>query len=115
MHQSEAILAPGLWPSVSTAPPKAATCTPAERRMRRGKKLVIAGFVVAVIGIIGYCMVCLGAGVNQELGTALLENVTWLAGPTLAVVGLGTLLWLLGSFMYLNGALESDVDAPAQE
>jgi cbb3-type cytochrome oxidase subunit 1 len=84
----------------------------AEQRMRSGKHLVISGFIVAVVGIIAYCVVCLSAGVNQELGSTLLKNMGWLVFPTLGVIGLGTLLWLMGSYRYLIGAMDSDPAGP---
>ncbi|MCZ7605630.1 MAG: hypothetical protein M5U25_06040 [Planctomycetota bacterium] len=84
----------------------------AHRRMLRGKKLVISGFVVAVIGIVGYCIVCLGAGFNREIGTAMLDNQFWFTSASLGVMGLGTLFWLIGSFLYLIGAMDSDPDGP---
>lgn len=82
----------------------------AARRMRRGRQLVISGFVVAVVGIVAYCIACFSTGVNQEFGSALLENPEWLVAPTLGVIGLGTLLWLVGSFLYLIGGMDSDLE-----
>jgi hypothetical protein len=84
----------------------------AKRRMQRAKRLVIAGFSVAVAGMIGYCAACLGAGVNQDFGVHLLERPQWLIAPTLGTVGLGTVLWLIGSFHYLSAAMDSDPDGP---
>jgi len=84
----------------------------AEQRMRHGKQLVISGFVVAVLGIIAYCGVCFRAAANQELGSTLLESPGWVGGPTLGIIGVGTLLWLVGSFIYLNGAMDSDPNGP---
>ena len=84
----------------------------AERQMQRGKRLVISGFVVAVLGIVAYCCVGLSAGVNQQTGSAFLESSGWLHGTTLAIIGLGTLLWLLGSILYVNGGTDSDPDGP---
>ncbi|MEX1993379.1 MAG: hypothetical protein WD929_01860, partial [Steroidobacteraceae bacterium] len=46
----------------------------AAERMRRGKRLVIGGFVVAVAGIVAYSVVCLGAAMSQDLGTMRLES-----------------------------------------
>lgn len=97
-------------PAAARAPSKADIQAMAELRMRRGKRLVISGFVVAVIGIIAYCVVCLSAAVNPDLGSTLLKSPGWLAGPTLGTIGLGTLLWLVGSFIYLNGAMDSDAN-----
>lgn len=86
--------------------------TDAAQRMRRGQRLVIGGFVVAVVGIVAYCVACLGAAMSQDLGTALLQSPGWLAGPMLGVIGFGTLLWLVGSFMYLNAGMDLDPDDP---
>ncbi len=98
-------------PSVAT-PTKAEVYARAEQRMRRGKQLVISGFIVAVVGIVAYCVACFSAGVNQELGSALLESPGWLVGPTLGIIGLGTLLWLVGSFVYISGGMDSDPNGP---
>jgi hypothetical protein len=84
----------------------------AERHMRSGKRLVISGFVVAVLGIVAYCFVGLSAGVNQQTGSAFLESAGWLTGATLGIVGLGTLLWLVGSVLYVSGGMDSDPDGP---
>lgn len=86
--------------------------THAKRRMRRGKHLVISGFIVAVVGIIAYCVVYLSAGVNQELGSTLLKNMGWIAFPTLGVIGLSAVLWLMGSYLYLIGGMDSDPEGP---
>ncbi|MBI2817623.1 MAG: hypothetical protein HYX72_11860 [Acidobacteria bacterium] len=80
----------------------------AESRMRRGKRLVITGFVIAIVGVIGYCVACLSAGVNQNLGTTFLENPALLVGPTLGFIGVGTLIWLVGSVLFLMGSMDDD-------
>ncbi len=98
-------------PSVATLT-KAEVYARAEQRMRRGKQLVISGFIVAVVGMVAYCVACFSAAANQELGSALLESPGWLVGPTLGIIGLGTLLWLVGSFVYLSGAMDSDPNGP---
>jgi hypothetical protein len=33
-------------------------------------------------------------------------------GPALGVIGIGTLLWLVGSFVFLRGAMDSGPDGP---
>jgi hypothetical protein len=104
-------------PKVVAAPPvatptKAEVYARAEQQMRRGKHLVISGFIVAVVGIVAYCIACFSAGVNQGLASAFLESPGWLVGPTLGIIGLGTLLWLVGSFVYLSGAMDSDGNGP---
>ncbi len=82
----------------------------AERRMRRGTRLVISGFVVTIAGIIAYCLACFGAAQNVTAGS--LEEAGWFVTPALGVLGLGTLLWLVGSFLFLSGALDSDPEGP---
>ncbi len=84
----------------------------AARKMSRGRRLVIAGFVVAIVGIVAYCVVLFGAATNPTLGAILLKTPGWLVGPTLGAVGLGTLFWLVGSFMYLTGAMDSGPEGP---
>jgi hypothetical protein len=84
----------------------------ASRRMRRGRRLVFAGFVVAVAGIIAYCLACFAAGADPDMGARFLEDPSYLVGPTLGVIGLGTLLWLVGSIVYLRAAMDSDPDRP---
>ncbi len=81
-----------------------------EQRMRRGKRLVLAGFVVAIVGMVGYCVACLAGGADARVGTALLERPEWLIVPTLGTIALGTLLWLVGSFVFLMAAMDSDSD-----
>lgn len=101
------------WPTVVDSPTvavpaKSDSYTKAERQMRRGKQLVISGFTVSAMGIVAYCIAAFGAGVDRELGSALFEHLGWLTGLTLGVIGLGTLLWLVGSFVFLSGAMDSD-------
>ncbi len=98
-------------PSVAT-PTKAEVYARAEQRMRRGKQLVISGFIVAVVGIVAYSVASFNAAAIRELGSALLESPGWLVGPTLGIIGLGTLLWLVGTFVYLDGAMDSDPNGP---
>jgi hypothetical protein len=52
--------------------------------------------------------------VSQELGSVLLRAPGWVLGPALGIIGIGTLLWLVGSFLYLQGGLDSDPEHPEQ-
>lgn len=97
---------------VSAPLSKAAIYARAEQQMHRGRQLVISGFVVAVLGIVAYCVVGLSVDVNQQLGLAFLESSEWLTGATLGIIGFGTLLWLAGSFLYVSGGMDSDPDGP---
>ena len=87
----------------------------AAHRMQRGRRLVFSGFTVAIIGIVAYCIICFSSALNVELGTALLNGPAWLTGPALGIIGLGTLLWLIGSFAYLRGAMDSDPDGTSND
>lgn len=81
-----------------------------ERRMRRGKTLILSGFAVAIVGIIGYCIASFGAEINLGLAAPFLENRQAVVGPALGVIALGTLLWLAGSYLFLSSAMDSATD-----
>lgn len=78
----------------------------AERRMLFGKRVVIAGFVVAILGVIAYCLASFNSDLNQQFGDV--EYSGGLLSLSLGMIGLGTLLWLIGSFIHLKAAMESD-------
>lgn len=84
----------------------------AERRMRYGRRLVISGAVIAILGIICRCIVSFSVDIGPAIGAIYLRDPERFLGPTLGVIGLGTLMWLIGSFVYLNGAMGSDPDGP---
>lgn len=69
-------------------------------RMQQGQKLIIVGFVIAVFGIVLYCMAAFSAGPVQDEPVFIKES--------LGVIGLGTLVWLVGAIKYLNGAIDSN-------
>lgn len=79
----------------------------AESQQRKGKAMVVAGWVVTLLGVVLYCAATFSAGVDADMGALLTENVVPFAHATLAVMGLGTLLWLTGSFVYLKGAMDA--------
>ncbi len=49
---------------------------------------------------------CFGASQNVTAGS--IEEAGWFVSPAPGALGLGTLLWLVGSFLFLNGAMDSD-------
>ena len=69
-------------------------------RIRNGKNLVIAGFVISIVGIILYCMASFSTGFGQDEPVFIKES--------LGVVGAGVLVWLVGAIKYLNAAIDSD-------
>lgn len=90
------------------APQASDELAPAEARQRLGKRLILAGSVVTVLGVILYCAVCFAGGLDADMGDLLFRNSVPFARATLGVLGLGTLIWVIGSFTYLRGAMEMD-------
>jgi hypothetical protein len=86
----------------------------AEAMQRAGKRMILAGFIITIAGIVLYCAVCFAGGVDADMGDILLTNAVPFARATLAVLGVGVLVWLVGSFTYLNGAMDAD-DAASTE
>lgn len=74
--------------------------------MREGKRLILLGFIVAVVGIVAYCVVGLSAPAPGTTSNGLEGMST----PSLGIIGLGTLLWLIGSFVFLLGGMDADTD-----
>lgn len=66
-------------------------------KMSHSRQLIVAGFLVAITGIGLYCYVSLSAIDNNEA----------FIGATLALVGAGFLMWLLGAIRYFNLAIDS--------
>lgn len=96
------------------ASPLAAAQTRAERaesRQRAGKKMILAGFVVTILGVVLYCAACFAGGMDADMGDLLFRNAVPFARATLGVLGLGTLVWLVGSFTYLRGAMDADEES----
>ncbi|MCC6273934.1 MAG: hypothetical protein IT572_10760 [Deltaproteobacteria bacterium] len=94
----------------AAVPSKAETYAIAERQQRHGRRLVMGGFIIAVMGIVLYCLACFSVDVNQGIGVFFLKAPIRLVGPALGIIGLGTLLWLVGSFLYLRGAMNGNPD-----
>ncbi len=84
--------------------------TRAEWLQTTGRRMVVAGFVITILGVVAYCGVTFAGGVNAEVGDLLFRNAVPFGRSTLVVLGIGTLVWLIGSFTYLRGAMEADDD-----
>ncbi|NUQ74100.1 MAG: hypothetical protein HUU21_11140 [Polyangiaceae bacterium] len=83
----------------------------AEGLQRDGKKMVIAGFVITILGVVMYCAVNFAGEMTDGMNGLAFRNVVPFTWGTLAVLGLGTLIWLVGSFTYLRGMMDADVDS----
>lgn len=68
--------------------------------MRNGQRLVIAGFVIASLGILIYCASTFSVGFSSE--------VPALAKGGLAVIAAGVLCWFVGAIKYFQGAIDSN-------
>lgn len=79
----------------------------AESLQRSGNRLVVSGFVITVVGVVAYCAACFAGGMDAELGDLMFQNAVPFAQATLAILGLGTVVWLVGSITYLRGAMEA--------
>lgn len=82
----------------------------AEKKMRRGQRLVVWGFVIAIIGIVFYCVVSFVGSTTQAWVSFLFAHAHAFLLTSLGIIALGTLVWLIGSFMHLSGAMEKDPD-----
>ena len=80
----------------------------AESQQRIGRWMIVAGFVVTVIGVVGYCLACFAGGLNAGMSDILFSNAVPFARTTLIGLGIGTALWLVGSFTYLHGLITAD-------
>lgn len=65
-----------------------------------GKKLIVAGFGIAILGILFYClpMVLLDSGQQEAV----------LSRGGLLIIGAGVLCWLIGAIRYLNASIDSN-------
>ncbi|MCC6552842.1 MAG: hypothetical protein IT372_07440 [Polyangiaceae bacterium] len=98
-------------PHLGEAPPAEVVETPAmraESAQRAGKRMILAGFVIIVIGVVLYCAACFAGGMDADMGDALFRNAAPFARATLCVLGLGTVVWLVGSYRYLQGVMDAD-------
>lgn len=72
----------------------------AMRRLKRGEKLVMAGTLVAVMGIVAYCTTIFLGDIQQEP----VNN----HGECLIIIAAGLVIWATGAIKYLNAAIDTD-------
>ncbi|HET7754526.1 MAG TPA: hypothetical protein VFK85_11510 [Anaeromyxobacteraceae bacterium] len=83
-----------------------------ESRKRLGKTLVVAGWISAVIGVVLYCVASFAGDADADLAAIVLHGAVPAARAALAVIGGGTLLWIVGSVVHINAALdEADLES----
>lgn len=107
MNRQSVLVPPGLrlrfWRRHPTGP--SAPARP-DLRLRRGKAMVVAGWITAMVGVLVYCVASFAAGADVDLAAILLDGAVPAARVGLIVVGLGTLVWLVGSVIHMNAALD---------
>ena len=87
--------------NIDSSKEKTAKYTEAEGQMKFGKRLVISGFILSIIGIIAYCVANFNMTLNQEYNGILVSHSPKLVIPTLGIIGIGVLVWLIGTFIGL--------------
>jgi hypothetical protein len=99
-------------PAKQSAPARATDRGSIEARKRHGKTFIVAGWIAAMIGVVLYCAASFAADADADLAAIVLHGTVPAARAALAVIGGGTLLWIVGSVMHINAALdEADLDA----
>lgn len=78
----------------------------AKQKIKIGRNIFLAGTLVSVLGVISYCLVSFNTTIyTNDLGILYAEKARIF---TIGIVGFGTLLWLVGSFMHLKGMMDDD-------
>lgn len=80
----------------------------AAARQRTGKRMIVAGSALAVLGVVLYCLASFAGDLGAGMGDVVLRNAVPYARGALAIIGLGTLVWLVGSITYLRGVMDAD-------
>lgn len=88
---------------------------PLQAREKKGKVLVVAGWITAMVGVVVYCVASFAAGSDAGLAEILRGEVP-AAVSGLIVIGGGTLMWIAGSVMHLDAELDAAErpDAPEE-
>lgn len=84
----------------------------AARQMRLGKWIVIGGFGLLLVGVVTYCLASMSGSTVQEPGRLAGAGVAWISLAAQAAMASGMVAWLLGCFLHMWGALDSDPDGP---
>ena len=78
-------------------------------QMKFGKKFITSGVVLSIIGIIGYCVTNFNMTINQIPANADVASSGSMLIPTLGTIGVGALIWLIGSFIHLKGSINCEL------
>ena len=82
------------------------------QRCERGRKLILWGWVAAMVGVTAYCKAIFLVGANGELLDAVTQTgpLGW-TSAVLMVSGVG--LWLAGNLLYLREVMEATDTEPS--
>ena len=77
-----------------------------------GPRLILWGWITAMVGVVGYCRVIFAMSPNTSAIDALFHSgvIGWISS---AMVLAGVSMWLMGNLIYLRDAM--DAPAPAAE
>jgi uncharacterized membrane protein len=70
-----------------------------------GKKLIISGFIISILGIITYCIVCFDINITQQSKNNLLDPLSL----TITTIVIGVVIWIAGSVMHLKGEIKKNL------
>lgn len=82
----------------------------AEALQVSGRRMVVVGYVITIVAVVLYCIACFTGGLSADMGDLLMQNAVPFGRATLALLGVGTACWVIGSFTYLRGAMDADVE-----
>lgn len=101
---------PGPWTRTAISP-----ATRADNLQRAGQRMILSGFLIAIAGVVAYCLACFAAGMSTAMEDVLFKNDVPFARATLSVLGAGTIVWIVGSITYLRGAMDADEEAGPED
>jgi hypothetical protein len=80
---------------------------------KRGRALVVAGWVVAMVGVVLYCAASFADASGADLAAIVFRGAVPAARAALLVIGAGTLVWLVGTVLHLSAELDAAYGEPA--
>lgn len=80
------------------------------KKMKRGKKITIAGFITAILGIVAYCIVGLSMGINKDLVEISSTDGYSYGSIPVVFIAIGTVMWVFGQVMYLTAAVDQSFE-----
>ena len=76
--------------------------------------LVLAGCIVAIMGLVPYCAASFAGDASADLGAIVFHGAAPAARGSLLVVAAGTLLWIVGAVVHATAALVTADERPGR-